>query len=128
MNKKESIEKFGLYESGSVGTEAYYRSTIFTGSYLLHTSGVQEMCGELSCFWVMDCIASYLNKISKSQEYFFVIHVIKELETDGCYFLIDDLNKNIVKQKIPYTDLPINLKLYLQCDNGKWVTMMPSEY
>lgn len=124
-----SDEKFGVYESQSYGTEHYYKMNIFTGSKLIMTDGIKDMFEELSCFWVGDVIASYFKEMIKSKEEFLVARVIKNLNDNSCEFELSDGNdKKIIIQKIPYTDLTMNLKIFIQFDGERFVVMCPSEY
>jgi hypothetical protein len=88
------------------------------------------VCGENEAFWVIDTIASYFREINKT-EGFVVARISKDVEGSGCLFTLDEGNDDggyLVKQEIEYTDIPGNLKLYIQTDGNRWFIMMPEEY
>lgn len=130
MNKNEmnaSDKVNGVYVSGSYGTTGYWVVSPFIGKRLVMTSGVKDMLEELSAYWLGDVIASYAPKLNSGSETFFTCRLIKTLN-DGCTFLIYSDDGILVKQEIPYTDIGMNVKMFIQTDGEKWIVMMPTEY
>jgi hypothetical protein len=128
-----SNEIFKEYRSSSYGTDNYTKISPFAPN-LLATDGVIHMAEELQCYWLLDIVASYMTAIqrlsNKTENYFFVIRLSK-LEGNKALFTIDEGNDdeifNII-QEIPYTDLKMNVRMYLQTDGKYWTLMQPSEY
>ena len=125
LDKKKLLEnKVEYFRSGSYGTEKYYKH--FGG--LLYTDGVKEMCEKLGAYWFIDIVASYIPKY-REKDTFGVARFHVDLEDSSGVFFIDNGNNKVYRtQEVEYTDLEINLKVYIQ-DNGKyWVACMPEEY
>ena len=128
-----SNKKYGLIESESTGTDSYTVFNPFARMFVA-TSGVMSMAKENECFWALDVVASYANKIirefQKTTNTFYVVHVLKNMEDSGATFYLSDGDYNIlITQKIPFSDIPKNLYMFLQFDGGQhFVLMMPSEY
>ena len=141
----ESEKHFPKYNSHSTGTDSFHLLPSIgqaPGQALVATSGTMEMFNELECYRVGDIIASYMPKVrnefmKNDEQSFFVVRISKTPNDSSCLFSIDDGNEDdegiLVTQEIPYTDLPVNVKMYLQWGsisetNTGWVLMQTSEY
>jgi len=128
-----SSEIFPTYKSQSTGSDNYTRLSPFVRD-LIGTSGVIHMAEELVAHWFTDIVASYMTAIkrinARDPEQSFFVARISLLEDSKALFTLDDGNEAevLIKQEIPYTDLKMNLKTYLQFDGQYWFLMMPSEY
>lgn len=112
------------YKSQSHCTENYYRHTL---PGLMFTDGVRDMAERLACYWFLDCIGSYVPEI-RGKDHFFVCRVHR-LPDGGAKFVIDDGNRNmIIRQCIEYTDIPENVKVYIQDNGHHFIACMPEEY
>ena len=96
----------------SCGTMGYhYLSPLVKMVRLVTTDGVYYMCEELSCYWVVDQVGLEIPDLNGD---FYVVYVIPN-DKGGFYFIMDDGNYNrLVEKEFPFTDLKLNLKLYLQ--------------
>lgn len=112
------------------GTDQYHKVTL---GKLLATDGAKDCFEKNKCFWIADVISSYLDKLKKREDTFFVARVFKH-QDDTADFYIDDGDENIVvHQKIPYSDLKVNVKMYVQPSSlpgvgDCFVALMPTEY
>ena len=106
------------------GTEHYYRHI----NGLVLTDGTKYLADEAGAYWLMDVIASYLDKIEDG----FAIAELTVTHGNKAFFsLADDkpANKFFATQSIPYTDFPLEeIKLYVIRDGEHWVCLLPSEY
>lgn len=108
------------------GTEHYYRY----GRRLLLTDGTKFLAETAGCFWLCDCVSSYIDTIP-TDEYFVIVRL--ERAGQGAYFeMIDDLpaKRWFAVQKIPYTDFPLTkIKLYLErVSDEEFCLLLPSEH
>jgi hypothetical protein len=120
-------EKVVYYENREfIGTWQYHRPS-FTGR-LLATDGALHVFETLKCYWLSDMIASYIPTLDRIDDGFFVVRF--HLKGDGGMFTIDDGNGHThLRQKVPFTDLTENIKLYLTKEaDGRYICMLPSEY
>jgi hypothetical protein len=123
------MEQLEFYENPEcIGTQSYHRTT-FIHSFV-STDGVIEMFKTLQCFWIGDVVASRLPdlKVAAGDGTFFVVKVIRD---DGqcAKFTIDDGDGRIlISQKIEYTDLTQNVRMFLEYSDETWIMMLPSEY
>ncbi len=116
----------------------YYENREFIGTFqchrpafsrrLLATDGALHVFEKLKCFWLSDIIASYIPTLDKIDDGFFVVRF--HLKNGGGMFTIDDGNGNLhVRQKVPFTDLTENVKLYLTKEvDGRYICLLHSEY
>ena len=105
------------------GTENYYKVSMFN---LLATDGAKTLFETKSCYWIADIISSYLPKIRLGVH---EAYIIVDKEKSSCkFYLTNGDDEIIVKQTIPYTDLDISVRLYVQRSGGKTVVFLPSEY
>jgi len=121
------MEKRQYYDPGFNGTEEYHRVSIFPGAPVV-TDSVIHFCEEKKAFWLMDVIASYSGKYNPE---FSVAFFDLDGKDGGLFHIHDDYDSDdpdafpaTVSQEIEYTDLDVNVKLYI--DNG--VVMFPSAY
>ena len=105
------------------GTTCYYR---ISTQHLL-TDGTHYLAEQGGCFWIMDAVSSHLVEIG-TQDWFVVVRI--EVTDHGAMMRYEDGNgKELARQAIPYTDLPLSeLTLYAVWDTQHWVIMLPSEY
>ena len=106
------------------GTEAYHRFTAL--SKLVLTDGAKYIAEECQAYWLMDVIASYQKKCMRDEMLKdFQVWTLKVNDREGVVTCERDTDDIAIKQKIPYTDFPLDeIKLY--CING--VIMLTSEY
>jgi len=109
------------------GTEQYHRGSFMPR--LLHTDGVDYLVKTHGGYWLLDMVASYLHKVKD----FSVVTFVKD--GDGGVFRIstdmdgDKFIDVVAEQKVDFTDMPCNVKLYLSmADETRCVLMLPSEY
>ncbi len=107
---KEDLSQF-------TGTAKYYKH--FTGS-LVYTDGVKYLADKAGAHWLIDIVASYRRKEP------FQVWELKVADQKGVVTMKEDTDKpELVKQKIPFTDFPLeSITLYLI--DG--VLLLPSEY
>lgn len=120
MKTKEAI--FEILNNAT-GTESYHKYSPIPGFPVI-TDGVLMLAETAGCYWLLDVIGSYQNnqKLDKS---FQVWKLIVDTENESAVVQGHNNTTLIVKQKIPYTDFPLEeLKLYLI--DG--VILLPSEY
>jgi len=105
------------------GTDKYYRIS----RHHLLTDGTKYLAEEAECFWMMDAIASHVSEIG-TNDWFVQIKV--QVQGIKATMIYDDGNgKELARQEIPFTDLPIQaVSLYACWDGEHWVIMLPSEY
>ncbi len=107
-----------------IGTECYYKHWLG----LKYTDGVKYLCDSCQSYWLIDAIASYQTRkfltdpmLAEFQCWTLKVNPDKSA-TLTCERNTDDI---AVKQKIPFTDFPLNsIKLYLT----DRVLLLPSEY
>ena len=105
-------------------TNYYYTSLLAKMARLVITDGINIMCEQLKCYWVVDHLASVMPKL---RDTFYVVYVVKNPD-DSFYFILDDGNENIIYcKRHPYTNIKENLKLFLALDE-QWVLYLPSEH
>jgi hypothetical protein len=92
------------------------------------TEGAKTLFEEKKCFWIVDNIASYIPELKKVNDSMFFVKIV--LNGDGgCDMYIDDGNYNIyIHQEIDYTDLDVNIQLYLSNEGQHFLVYLPSEY
>ncbi len=106
------------------GTLEWHKFSIL--SNLVLTDGVKYLCDEAGCYWLMDIIASYQKKCMKDPMLCNIqFWTLKVKDGTGVVTCDRDTGNTAIKQKIPYTDFPLDeIKLY--CSGG--VILLPSEY
>jgi hypothetical protein len=127
--KTQKIEEIEDIINNPAWTKKYYRFSLFPNSPVC-TAGVIQLAETAGCYWLLDIIASYqyLRKLDKTFQVW-TLEVFNEetAKKEKCAAVVKGLNDKelIVKQKIPFTDFPLEkLKLYLM--DG--VILLPSEY
>ena len=112
------------------GTENYHRwSPLFSGHLL--TDGVNWLCENADCFWLVDAIASYHAEAMKDEMMrdmqFWTLKV-----KDGKATLIGERDTGNVAftQEIPFTDFPLDeIKIWVsRADPTNMVLMLCGEY
>ena len=105
------------------GTEQYHR---FHSRTVL-TDGALYLAEQARCFWLMDVFASHLREIST--DHGLACLKLKRIG-EGAQVVIDDGDENVLaKQKIAYTDFPLEEVTLFACwSGGYWVIMLTSEY
>lgn len=121
--------------SGFIGTMGYHKLT-FGG--LKFTDGWKYLAENLGCFWLADIIGSvqHKEKIQKHQNFIVWRIVVKNNEAvvdahwdsegmDKEGTSIYSVEKELYRQKIPYTDFPEGIFEWYQCGD---VVMLKEEY
>jgi hypothetical protein len=105
------------------GTERYHRFH----SRTVFTDGTLYLAEQARCFWLMDVFASHLREIST--DHGLACLKLKRIG-EGAQVVIDDGDENVLaKQKIAYTDFPLDEITLFACWSGEyWVIMLTSEY
>lgn len=109
-----------------IGTENYY--VHFTKSFVF-TDGVKAMAEQCKAYWLIDVIASHqINKDIKSK--LFQIWTISSIQGKATIEMRPDSDQPVlVRQQIPFTDLPEGrLSMYYIDDGSNKVLLLPSEY
>ena len=116
-----NFDDVDFYEDGNfTGTENWYK--VYPN--FLITDGVQEVSEKFGAYWVLDTIWSVAGKIND----FSVVMIVLNKE-EGAVFYLTDGNDNVMyEQKIPYTDLTVNLEYYAINDGEQIVVLLPTEY
>lgn len=106
------------------GTAHY--SQLFANLFL--TDGAVYLADTAHAWWLMDVYASYLLHIDGNKEAFTCLKIT--VADSRAMIVIDDGNGMVIaKQKIEYTDFPLNTCTLYGCwTDDVWVVMLPSEY
>lgn len=116
----------------AIGSCEFHRFSPFARD-LIATDGVVVMCETLRCFWFLDIIASYYGRLKRSADdsTMWIAVFIRNDDGGGMFRIVDDIpaHKHLVRQKVEYTDIRQDVKVYL-CANelGGWTILLPSEY
>jgi hypothetical protein len=118
LNKMIDELKAGMAQA--TGTEGYYNHW---ANVVKYTDGVKFVADKARAYWLIDAIASY----QKSKVLNGATFQIWELKIDKDQRAIltckeDDPGDDIVRQEIPYTDFPFDIKIY--CIDG--IILLPS--
>ena len=107
------------------GTENHYRwSPIFTNFVL--TDGAKYLAESADAYWLVDIFASHLP--SYKDEGFAVLY-LKVNDRKATAQIEDGNGKVLKKQKIEYTDFPLDaVVLYCCPQDDQFVIMLPSEW
>jgi hypothetical protein len=128
MNKSYA-ELQKIMNCGS-GTNEYHRLTMIRN--FLVTDGVKLFAEAASAYWLSDVVMSYLPKIAKINDYFFVVIMKVNDDNRGTFRICHEINgkkKTTVRQKIPFTNLPVgDYKFFLFKRDGVFLMMFPKEY
>lgn len=107
----------------AIGTENYHKVSPF--HHLIITDGVKAMCEKLECFWLIDEIAFMM---AKKKEDFMVVYLRKNNDS-SCAITFEDGNGKVLNyEKIPFTDIKENVKLFIEKGEDYFVAMLPTEY
>ncbi len=114
LNDKEELRQF-------YGTSRYYQHCYG----MVYTDGVLCLCKTFNCFWLLDLIVSY-QKDERIKDLSIQFWECILDDKGGCnVFVIKDTNMpKRINQKIEYTDIPGNVKIWVQ----NKVVFLPSEY
>jgi hypothetical protein len=123
MNKNELKKKIETDLPGFTGTENWYRHSI---GNVLYTDGVKYLADNAGCYWLIDVISSY-QLLKEIKGISFQIWELKVNEDQSAVVTMkeDSGCPDVVKQKIPYTDFPLDEMKFYFTDN---VLMLVSEY
>jgi hypothetical protein len=122
MLSEENVD-LNEFMSGFTGTEAYHRITVVPINV---TDGIKAVADKAKAYWLFDAIASYQIQ-KKVKNTHFQVWMLKVAGDKRAILTMqgDSNTKNIVEQKIEYTDFPYgDWKFYLI--DG--VLLLPSEY
>lgn len=127
METEAFSKEIEFFDPGLNGTDNYTAYRTFSNAHILLTDSVKAWATEFGAFWALDVVMSYLPQINRKIPQvgdFFLIQII--LTKRGCTYTIssDSGEEPFIRQRIGFTDLPHNVKLYLS-DN---VLMFPSDY
>ena len=138
MNKN-TAEK--IY-SRNYGSEQFFKRDYY--DELFYTEGIMDFQKTLNAYWVVDTVISYMPKVIKTSKTeddgFFVVTIKVNADNRGIFeiyregYVNNEYNKHItvVKQEIPYIDLPIyDYKFYLILSHAepiRFTLMLTSEY
>lgn len=116
----DKVKDVKFYDPGFHGTESYHKHMFG----LKFTDSVNFFAKEKGAYWLIDVVASYRRAVGNKP--FVVCYLIKNKTGDGAKFSMreDSDRPDFVKQAIQFTDLDVNVKMYL--DNG--VLMFPSDH
>ncbi|DAA84445.1 TPA: hypothetical protein CPT90_05690 [Candidatus Gastranaerophilales bacterium HUM_3] len=130
------------------GTTQYFKRP-YNGN-LLYTDGIMDFQKSLEAFWIVDNVISYMPKIlerfRKYESTYYTIEIVLNKEYSGYMEVYaEDYNDNsdfdehitIIKQEIPFIDLPYNeeeeltsYKMYLRIlsyEKEQFVLLLPTE-
>ena len=96
--------------------------------YAMLTDGTKFLATEAEAYWLMDAIASYQPKLLKAH-WTFQVWELQLAGSRGVLTCTDGNDTPLVRQKIEYTDFPLEyIKLYACYDGERVVIMLPNEY
>lgn len=116
---------------------------------MVYTDGIMDFAEVLGSHWLIDTVFSYMDKVvenyQKTKDYFYVVQVAVKQNHTGYFeiyhegYVNGEYNEHIqvVRQKIPYIDLPLNTeekvtkyKFFLEQSSDKplrFTFMLPME-
>ena len=130
------------------GTTQYFKREYYDN--LFYTDGVMDVQRSLEAYWVVDNVISYMPKIlerfRKYESTYYTVEIVLNKEYSGYMEVYaEDYNDNgdfdehitIIKQDIPFIDLPFNedeeltsYKMYLRIlsyEKEQFVLLLPTE-
>ncbi len=130
------------------GTTQYFKREYYDN--LFYTDGVMDVQRSLEAYWVVDNVISYMPKIlerfRKYESTYYTVEIVLNKEYSGYMEVYaEDYNDNgdfdehitIIKQDIPFIDLPYNedeeltsYKMYLRIlsyEKEQFVLLLPTE-
>ena len=147
MTNKTYATVLEIYNN-NIGSEHLYKRDCCPS--MVYTDGVMDFAEVLGSHWLIDMVYSYMDKVvenyNKTKDYFYVIKVAVKQNHQGYFeiyhegYINGKYNEHIpvVKQKIPYIDLPTEVdkktteyKFFLELSSDKplrFVFMLPREH
>ena len=123
--EKPSMEEIQENLSYFHGTEMYHTHQLGVGLKILITDGCHYLREAAGCYWLFDLILSYQMRKTIQKESFQVWRLRKNHDESAVVNCTDGNGKFIVKQKIEYTDFPLDtIEVWLVDGIG----MLPGEY
>lgn len=104
-----------------IGSENYYKSSF---GRLKLTDGINYLRNKVDCYWLIDIVESYQDKLKEVPFQLWRIEV-KSDKTAVVSCKEDTGKPNLVKQKLEYTDFPLK-EFEFYCIDG--VVLLKSEY
>ena len=113
-----------IYEDG-----VRYRINPFARNYVA-TAGVMIWIEDHKAYWLLDVIASYRNDLIKKKADYLKICEMKVdvANTCGVFTITDEINGELIRQVIPYTDLTESIKIWAIDEDDLVVCILPEEY
>jgi hypothetical protein len=113
-----------------IGTQNYYRTML---PRFVFTDGVKFMADEAGAYWLIDAIGSYQPQPRLRNNEQLRYFQVWELKLDGKGGAVltcraDTDVPPVVTQKIPYTDFPFDIKLWVERGDNMMVLLLPSEH
>jgi hypothetical protein len=130
---KKSYKELEEIMRASSGTGAYYNMFAFCRAFVV-TDGVKHFVEQAEAHWLIDIVGSYIPKIARIRDYFFMVEldINKERKNKGIFAIFHEISgekTRIVKQNIPYVDLPSGqYKFFLFHEREHFIMICPSEY
>jgi hypothetical protein len=92
-----------------------------------YTEGVRYVAQKGQAYWLIDTIVAWQTKDSLRREFFqtWKLTVSESEDRTAILEATDGNDKQLVRQKIEYTDFPLPKISFYLCDN---ILMLPSEY
>ena len=105
---------------------------------VLYTEGIEYLGRRGEAFWLIDAIALHLaselfQEAASKDRRIGLIHFWRlAVMSDKSAILTatpDSGEPEFIKQKIPFTDFPLDeVNVWAQCDGEQWTLLLPSEY
>jgi len=131
MKTKEEIIQNMAY---ATGTQGYTRFSPFAPDYVL-TDGVKQLCDDADCFWLVDAIASYKEKVmtdldvASFQPWTLTVKDNKATLVCKKDNYETDSQDIFIEQKIPFTDFPLDkVDIWVERSDELFVLLLPSEH
>jgi len=124
MNQEEIMSALPQFTC----TENWYKFSPLSPN--LMTDGAKFVADNCGAYWLMDAIASYQHSRSVSKENFQVWTLKKKEDGTWTLSMHDGNNNHIIKQKIPYSDFPLDeITIWAERNDLFGVTLLlPSEH
>ena len=124
VEQKEQLTPTQILNSlhGFIGSEQFYR--IYPN--VIITEGVNFLCDQANCFWLIDCIYSYQTIKKVAVETFQVIDLTVDLANHTGLIVVTDGNEvELMRQELEFTDFPLSqIRLYYTDST----VLLPREY
>ena len=145
MTNKTYATVLEIYNN-NIGSEHLYKRDCCPS--MVYTDGIMDFAEVLGSHWLIDMVYSYMvvESYNKTKDYFYVVQVALKQNHAGYFeiyhegYIDGKYNEHIpvVKQKIPYIDLPLNseekvtkYKFFLELSQEnplRFVFMLPREH